>query len=83
MNRIKYIFNKVYYQNGYRIEPEKLPDWLELEIKEIDKDTKQLFVHSRIHINKITAMNPCYSSDFTDHEIIKDMSGKIFTRFIK
>ena len=58
-----------------------LPPWMHLTI-DCEGDTKTLTVHSRIHKNKNVKMNPVYSSEFTDIEIIKDLSNKIYSRFI-
>jgi len=45
------------------------------------KTGKYVYFYSRIHENKLTLINPSFSNDFTDHEIIKEVSGKIAYRF--
>lgn len=72
---------RVHYARGYRMEPKPLPHWMHLTIT-TEGNSKYLTVHSRIHINKEVRMLPDYSSNFTDNEIIKDLTGKIHQRFI-
>lgn len=83
VRRYDYLISRVEYprEHGYRMEPEKLPDWIHFTITETD-DSKYVTVHSRIHLNKAVVMNPVYSNAFTDEEIIKDMSGKISSAFL-
>ena len=69
-------------ERGYRIEAKSLPDWIHLTITEGD-DSKILTVHSRIHVNKSVEVGPTYSTDFSDRDIIKDLSAEISTRFLK
>ena len=78
-----YLYSRVEYpmEHGYRMEPTKLPPWIFVTILE-DHDTKQLFVHSRIHVNKVVHMDMSYSSKFSDKQIIIDLSSKISKRFL-
>ena len=78
------MFVRVYYpkERGYRMEPELLPPWLYITITE-DKDSKYLTVYSRVHMNKKVQMNPSYSTSFSDMEILKDLSGKIWEQFLQ
>jgi hypothetical protein len=79
----KHLFVRVGYprEGGYRTEATDVPNWMHLEI--IEKGTsKRLWVHSRIHMNKKSTIGPQYSSEFTDQEILKDLSGEIFHRYI-
>ena len=78
------IYQRVEYpmERGYRMEPVQLPTWMHIEIDTVD-GSKHLTVHSRIHVNREVQVHPCYSTDFTDAEIIKDLSGKIYNMFIK
>ena len=68
-------------EQGYRIESKQLPDWIHLTVT-TKGDSKWLTVHSRIHVNKTVRINPTYSADFSDAEIIKDLSGVIAHRFL-
>jgi hypothetical protein len=83
----KRTYNHLYYrveypaERGYRMETCPLPDWIHLTITEYG-DSKRLTVHSRIHVNKSVPMDPIYSNQFTDQEIIKDLSGKISHAFL-
>jgi hypothetical protein len=67
-------------ERGYRMEATPTPAWLSISIKHTG-DSKQLFVHSRIHQNKIAKVGPSYSDDFSDTEIIKDLSAEITHRY--
>lgn len=80
------MYNYTYYQHrdspfGYTWQIRPLPDWLRFEIV-TEGDSKIVVVHSRIHVNRVTRMNPSYSTEFTDTEIIKDMSAKIRRQFV-
>lgn len=66
---------------GYRWEIAHTPEYLTLTITE-DKNSKFLTVKSRIHVNKSVIMHPAYGLGFTDQQIIKDLSGEIYKRFI-
>jgi|11BtaG_2_1085332.scaffolds.fasta_scaffold02518_4 hypothetical protein len=57
-----------------------LADYYHIEIHHT-KTGKYVYFYSRIHVNELTLINPSFSNDFTDHEIIKDVSGKIAYRF--
>jgi len=70
-------------EGGYRMETQPLPNWIYLTVEEdINHSSKQLVVHSRIHMNKEVRMYPTYSNEYTDLEIIKDLSGEISRRFL-
>ncbi|XAI94755.1 hypothetical protein [Pseudomonas phage vB_Pa-PAC6] len=56
--------------------PFKLPPWIHVVITE-DGDSKWLTVRSRIHVNKEVRMEPSFSRQFSDWDILKDLSGKI------
>ena len=83
MNRYNHILIRREYpqERGYRMEPKPLPHWMHLTIEELE-GSKRLTVHSRIHVNKSVVMNPEYSTDFTDREIVKDLSAKISRAFL-
>lgn len=88
MNRkYKHIYERVEYpsERGYRWEPRLLPDWMFVLIEEdTTTDSKTLYVHSRIHVNKRVQVGPSYSaSSFDDLKILKDLSSEIWSRFIK
>ncbi len=68
-------------ENGYRMEPEQLPDWIYITITE-NNDNKYLTVHSRIHVNKEVKVGPNYSSEFSDRDIVKEQTGEISSRFL-
>lgn len=68
-------------ERAYRMEPKPLPDWIYFTITQ-EGDTKYVTVYSRIHVNKEVRINPIYSSDFLDSEIIKDISGAIASMFL-
>lgn len=78
-----YLFRRVEYpaEGGYRMEPAKLPPWIHVVITE-EGDSKWLTVHSRVHVNKEVRMNPSYSAQFSDFDILKDLSGKITKSFL-
>ncbi len=78
-----YLLCRVEYpaERGYRMEPSKLPPWIHVVITE-DGDSKWLTVHSRIHVNKEVRMSPSFSAQFSDWEILKDLSGKISKSFL-
>lgn len=69
-------------ERGYRMEMKPLPAWMQLGIKTED-GSKVLYVFSRIHVNKEVKMSPSYSLEWSDTEIIKDLSGKIFSMFLE
>lgn len=81
--RYGFILVRVEYpsEGGYRMKPQQLPDWIHIAVT--DKgDSKFLTVHSRIHVNKEAKVGPSYSSEFSDRDIIKDLSGKISRMYL-
>lgn len=66
---------------GYYWEVSPLPDWIHLTIEEI-KGSKVLKVISRIHVDTCKQVGPSYSTDFSDQDIIKDLSGEISGRYL-
>lgn len=46
-------------------------DWYSIDIKEID-GSKYVYFYSKIHVNRVVEMPVCYSTKFTDQEILKD-----------
>ena len=48
-----------------------LQEWFEIEIV-TRNNTKFVFFHSRIHVNKVNRLNLCFSTTFTDQEILND-----------
>lgn len=83
INKYNHIVSRVEYPQefGYRMEPKQLPDWIHFTITE-EGNTKFVTVCSRIHVNKKVRVGPEYSNEFTDHEIIIDVSGKITHMFL-
>ena len=83
MSIYTHLYHRVEYpaERGYRMEAHPTPDWMHLTVETVG-DSKWLTVHSRIHMNKEVRMNPSYSTKFTDQEIIKDLSGRIYSDFI-
>lgn len=61
---------------------EQCPHWLHITITS-DGESKWLTVHSRIHVNKEVKLNPSYSTEFSDRDIIKDLSAKVWSGWIK
>ena len=55
-----------------------LQEWYEIEIL-TENNTKFVLFHSRIHVNKVSKLNPCFSTTFTDQKILNDFHiiGKI------
>ncbi len=66
----------------YRMETVSLPDWIHIEIIK-EGDSKRAIVHSRIHMNKSAPVGPSYSTEFTDQEILKDVSAEVYRRWIQ
>ena len=64
---------KYRYLNG-----KPLQEWYEIEIV-TENNTKIVLFHSRIHVNKVSKLNPCFSTTFTDQKILNDFHiiGKI------
>jgi hypothetical protein len=83
VRKYNYLICRVEYpaERGYRMELEKLPDWIHVTITE-DKDSKYLTVHSRIHVNKEVRVGPSYSVNFKDMDLLKDLSGQISSIFL-
>ena len=81
--RYDYIMVRVDYprERGYRMEARKLPNYMHITIDE-HGDSKQLTVHSRIHVNKEVKVSPTYSPAFSDIDILRDLSGKISYMFL-
>ena len=79
----EYLYNRVEYpvERGYREEPVKLPPWIHVTIAE-ECDTKWADVHSRIHKNKVVRLHTAYSSQFSDKQILKDISDEVALRFL-
>ena len=48
-----------------------LQEWFEIEIV-TENNTKFISFHSRIHVNKVNRLNLCFSTTFTDQEILND-----------
>ena len=48
-----------------------LQKWFEIEIV-TKNNTKFIFFHSRVHVNKVNKLNLCFSTTFTDQEILND-----------
>ena len=75
----------VYYKHrdspfGYSWRTRKLPDWLKYEII-VEGDSKVVTCYSRIHKNTIVKMNPSYSTEWSNIDIIKDISANICIKF--
>lgn len=68
------------FENGYRIEPYQLPDWMSVEICEQD-ESKRVIVRSGIHLNKKVTLGHSYSMSWKDEEILKDISAEIRYRW--
>lgn len=82
VNKYNHIFIRVDYprEGGYRMELKELPPWMHITIITKD-DSKVLTVHSRIHVSKEAKVGPSYSTEFSDHDILKDLSNKITYRY--
>lgn len=82
------IYNHLYYrveyplERGYRMLPKPLPHYMHISITDDSKGSKHLTVHSRIHVNKEVKVGPSYSAEFSDNDIIKDLTAEIHRRFI-
>lgn len=78
-----YLLRRVEYpaERGYRMEPFKLPQWIHVVITE-DGDRKWLTVHSRIHVNKEVRFGPSFSRQFSDWDILNDLSEKISRAYL-
>ena len=86
-------FNFIYYrqeypqERGYRMHAEKLPDWIKVNIGYQPDGTgsccKRLYVESRIHVNKRVKVGPDYSADYTEKEMLIELSSEIYRRWLK
>ena len=63
-------------ENGYRWRPLPLPNYQHISIT-TKEDSKYLTVYSEIHMNKEVKYTPTFSLEFTDADIIKDLSSRI------
>ncbi len=73
------------YQNhpfpkGYYWRHVPLPDYQHIEITHTETGKYVKFC-SRIHVNKLVSIGPSYSLEFTDDDIIRDLSGQICHRY--
>ena len=82
VNTYNHLMVRVEYprESGHRMECEPLRPWMHITVTN-DGESKWLTVHSRIHKNKAVKVGPSYSLEFTDQEIIKDLSGDVKHRF--
>jgi hypothetical protein len=67
--------------------------WIDIEITTVDNGVqsgavqyssrygKELYVQSRIHINKRVRVGPTYGDSWSDQSIIADLTGTILARF--
>ncbi len=74
--------NWSFEEHGYYTEPKKLPDWIHITVTN-DGDSKYLTVYSNIHVNKKVRVGPEYSIDYSDNDIIKELSGQISHKFLR
>lgn len=51
----------------------ELPSYLSIEIKQ-KGDSKKVYVHSKIHVEKVKEISFSYSSEFTDAYILNDQA---------
>lgn len=49
----------------------ELPSYLSIEIKQVG-DSKKVFIHSTIHVEKVKELSFSYSTEFTDGHILND-----------
>ena len=66
---------------GTRVGAQKLPPWLHVTITE-DADSKWLTVYSRIHVREVMMMQPTFSTEFSDFEILRELGPKIRYAFL-
>lgn len=67
------------YLDGNQLQP-----WYQIEIVTIpETNTKVVYFNSRIHVNKRVALNPSFSSEFTDYEILRnrDLLTGIYNKY--
>lgn len=78
-----YIFVRRYYplEGGFRWVTWILPRYIRLTIT-TEYNCKYLTVQSTIHVNKDVRVGPIYSDEFTNEDILKDLSGEISRRFL-
>ena len=83
MNRYNYLLVRKDYpmENGYRMHPVALPNWIHLTIEKRE-NSKYLFVHSRIHVDKKVQVGPAHSLNYPDQRIIKEQSAEVSRRFL-
>ena len=83
VRKYNHLLTRVEYpdERGYRMEPKQLPRWIHVTITE-DNGSKYLTVYSRIHANKEVRVGPSYSADFEDRDLLKDLSGEVYMRFL-
>ncbi len=84
INRYNYLMYRVEYpqERGYRMEASRLPDWIYITITE-EGDSKWMTVYSRWHVEKEYRINPTYSSDFTDRQMLIELSAQVHRMFIE
>jgi hypothetical protein len=79
------IYNHIYYEKysreGHSTVPQPLPDWINIEIFTED-NSKKVVVNSRIHVNKKVELPTCYSTEFKDTQILKDVSAEVAHRWL-
>lgn len=69
-------------ERGYRMEPRPIPDWMSIEIHtDKENDSKQMVVHSRIHVGRVFPMQPVYSCDFSDKQLLTELAAEVSHRF--
>lgn len=62
----------------------KLRDFYSVSIEENEDGTRSAYFNSRIHVKKRTRIGPdCFSSEFTDGEILKYVQPYIVRQFGK
>ena len=66
---------------GTRFVARDLPPWLHVTITE-DADSKWLTVYSRIHVGEKVMMQPTFSTEFSDFEILRQLSPTISLAFL-
>lgn len=66
---------------GTRVGARDLPPWLHVTITE-DADSKWLTVYSRIHVRKEVMMQPTFGTEFSDFEILRQLSPAISRAFL-
>lgn len=66
---------------GTRVGARDLPPWLHVTITE-DADSKWLTVYSRTHVREEVIMQPTFSTEFSDSEILRELSPTISRAFL-